>query len=61
MAKALTKRQTLTFPKINSLKTTGRRYEIRDTEVGGLCVRVSERGVKAFVLHILHNSKPRCG
>ena len=50
MAKALTKRQTLTFPKINSLKTTGKRYEIRDTEIGGLCVRVSEKGVKTFVL-----------
>ncbi len=41
----------LTLSLLNSLETTGTTYEVHDTTVTGLFVRVTASGHKAYVVH----------
>lgn len=50
MPKAKSPKRRLTTTALDRLTARGERYELRDTQVPGLCVRVSERGARTFVL-----------
>src|SRR5262245_47979057 len=50
--KPLVKHQRLTVRKINSLKPArpGQRYDLMDADVRGFGVRVTDRGLRTFIL-----------
>jgi integrase len=57
MPKASTDKRTLTDRTLRSLKTKDKPYDIRDTEVRGLRVRVMPSGQRSFVLLARHSGK----
>jgi integrase len=57
MPKASTDKRTLTDRTLRSLKPKDKPYDIRDTEVRGLRVRVMPSGQRSFVLLARHSGK----